>query len=137
MSIKLMDAQTVAEAAKVCADELGIQVAICVVDPRGDLVVALRMDGARWTAPEIAWGKAVTSAMYGVPSADLQERANSPVMQSNILRFGGRFVPQRGALPIQRDGNIIGAIGVSGGPSMQDEESAQAGINALLAEKGN
>jgi uncharacterized protein GlcG (DUF336 family) len=131
MAITLSEAERVLQAAKAHAQELGIRVSICVVDPRGDLVAAVRMDGARWTTPEIAWGKAITSAMYGVPSATLQERANSPVMQSTMLRLGGRFVPQQGALPIKRGDEVIGAVGISGGPSQQDEESAQAGLDAL------
>ncbi|MFQ5860111.1 MAG: heme-binding protein [Dehalococcoidia bacterium] len=131
MTITLAEAEKLLQAAKAKAREMGIPVSIAVVDPRGDLVAVARQDGARWTTPEIARGKAVASATFGVPSGELAERANSPVMRSVMLMQGGRFIPHQGALPIKRSNQVIGAVGVSGGTSQQDEEVAQAGIDAL------
>ena len=131
MALTLAEAEKLIEAAKSKAREMGVRVSIAVVDPRGDLMALTRLDGGRWTTPHVAWGKAAASATYGVPSADLAERANSPVMRSMMQIQGGYFVHQQGALPIKRDDAVIGAVGVSGGTSQQDEEIAAAGIAAL------
>ncbi|MEE8519262.1 MAG: heme-binding protein, partial [Dehalococcoidia bacterium] len=66
------------------------------------------------------------------PSVELQERYNTPVMNALTLSENGRLVPWQGALPIKRaDGSVVGAIGVSGARSDEDEAVAQAGIDVL------
>ena len=131
MSMTLAEAERMVQTAKAKAVEMGVKVSIAVVDPRGDLVALVRLDGTRWTTPPIAWGKAVASATYGVASGDLTERANSPVMRTVAQIASGYFVPQQGALPIRRGDELIGAMGVSGGASQEDEDIARAGIAAL------
>jgi glc operon protein GlcG len=131
MAVTLAEAEKMMAAAKAKALEMGVKVSMAVVDPRGDLVALARLDDTRWTTPPAAWGKAAASATYGVPSGDLAERANSPVMRMVFQISGGYFVPQQGALPIKRGGEVIGAMGVSGAASHEDEAIAQAGIDAL------
>jgi uncharacterized protein GlcG (DUF336 family) len=101
------------------------------VDPRGDLVTMVRLDGAPWRSIPISRGKAVAAAAYEVPTRDLRERADGPVMRSLIEYMGGYMTPQQGGLPIIRGGHVLGAIGVSGAASAEDEAIGQAGMDAL------
>jgi hypothetical protein len=76
-------------------------------------------------------GKARASACFGIPSADLTDRAMPPVFRAVMEVEKGEFVPGQGALPIMKNGEFIGAIGGSGGTSQEDEDAARAGIAAL------
>ncbi len=131
MSIKLSEAESIVQAAKAKALEMGLNVVIAVVDPRGDLVTMSRMDGAAYRSIAISRGKAFASVEYGVPSGDLAERANSPVMRSLMEFENGYFIPQQGAVPIKQGEKLLGAIGVSGASSPDDEIIALAGLEAL------
>jgi uncharacterized protein GlcG (DUF336 family) len=66
-----------------------------------------------------------------VPSAELTERANNPVMRALMLMEDGQIIPQQGAVPIKRGNELLGAIGVSGARSEEDEEVSRAGVAAL------
>ncbi len=131
MALTLQDARKVLDAAEARAREIGINVSISVVDARGDLVAAHRMDGARWFTPEVARGKATVSATFGAPSADFADRASTPVMQSLNMMAQGGLVYGQGAVPVNRGGSLEGGVGVSGGSSQQDEDIAKAGVAAL------
>ncbi len=91
----------------------------------------VRMDGAPWRTPYISRGKARASACFGIPSGDLTERAMIPVMRAVMEVERGEFVPGQGALPILRGGELIGAVGGSGGTAQEDEDASRAGIAAL------
>lgn len=131
MVITLGEAEQILQAAKAKATQMGVIVAIAVVDPRGDLVAMIRMDGALWRTAPVARGKAFASVAYGVPSADLMARADTPVMRSLIMMEQGDIIPQQGALPIVRGDTVIGAVGVSGAAAHEDEDIARAGIASL------
>jgi len=131
MTITLADAERIVQAGNKKAEEMGIKVTIAVVDPRGDLVLLSRMDGAPWRSLEISQGKAHASAEFGVPSAELSARATMPVMQAVVQIKGGVFVPQQGAVPIKQGDKVIGAVGVSGASSEDDEVVAMAGVAVL------
>ena len=131
MAITLQEAEKALQAAQKQAAAMGIRVSIAVVDPRGDLVALVRMDKARYFAPDIARGKAMVSASFGAPSGDFAERAGSPIFQSLNQMNQGRMIFHQGALPITKDGAVIGAVGVSGATSQQDEEVAKAGVAAI------
>ena len=101
-----------------------------VVDPTGSLVYFERMDGALYASNEIAIRKARTAAMFKRPSGDF----------FNAMEHGHPFVATLspdlaasiGGIPLEVDGKIIGAIGVSGSPSgPTDLPPAQAGADAL------
>jgi uncharacterized protein GlcG (DUF336 family) len=79
----------------------------------------------------VSRGKAYASAAFGLPSSELTERANNPVMRALQQMEGGLIIPQQGAVPIKRGNELIGAIGVSGARSEEDEEVARAGVSAL------
>jgi len=131
MPVSLTQAEKIIAAGRKSAEAMGVKVSIAVVDERGDLIAFNRMDGARFTTVAISQGKALASAFFGQPSGVLAERAGSPVFQSIIQMNQGRVVFGQGAMPIARDGQNIGAVGVSGATSQQDEDVAKAGIAAM------
>lgn len=130
-TIEYAEAARILKAAMAKAEVLGITVAVAVVDARGDLVAAGRMDGARWWWIQTCQGKAFAAAAYGLPSGELADRANSPVMQTVVQIHRGLLTPSKGAVPITRGDQIIGAVGVGGGTADQDEEVAREGAAAL------
>lgn len=130
--LTLDDSLRMLEAARAKAAEIGVRVAIAVLDPRGDLVALHRMDGALWRTVPISQGKAAASAAWDAPSGDLADRWDQPVVRALSMMEQGRIIPWQGALPVRRpDGAMIGAIGVSGARPAQDEEVAAAGLAAL------
>ena len=131
MTITLADAERIVQAGKKKAEEMGLQLTIAVVDPRGDLVTLSRMDGAPWRSLALSQGKAHASVEYGIPSRELAERANMPVIRALMQITGGVFVPQQGAIPIKQGDKVIGAVGVSGASSQEDEVVALAAVEAL------
>lgn len=131
-SLTLDESLRMLEAARAKAAEIGVRVAIAVLDPRGDLVALHRMDGALWRSVPISQGKAAASAAWDAPSGDLADRWDQPVVRALSMMEQGRIIPWQGALPVRRpDGAMIGAIGVSGARPAQDEEVAAAGLAAL------
>jgi glc operon protein GlcG len=131
MYLTTSEAQKMLQAAQAKAQQMGVKVSISVVDGRGDLLTMVRLDGVSWRTAGISKGKAYASANFGVPSADLTARAASPVMQAFMLSVPGECVPAQGAVPVLRDGRVLGAIGVSGAKAEEDEEIAKAGVAAI------
>ena len=130
-SLTLAEAEKILESARAKIDELGVKMSISVVDPRGDLIAMFRTDGASWRTPIISRGKALAAACFGVSGAELAERASLPVFQGFMATQGGHFIPGQGGMPVYRNGEVIGAVGGSGGTGQEDEDVAMAGIKAL------
>jgi glc operon protein GlcG len=131
MALTLVEIERMLQAAKKKALDMGVIVGISIVDARGDLLAALRLDGALWRTMPVSRGKAYASVAFGVASAELMERANNPVMRALMLMEEGQIIPQQGAVPIKQGSELLGAIGVSGARSEEDEEIARAGVSAL------
>ncbi len=131
MAITLVEAERIMAAAKAKALQMNVKVGISIVDPRGDLVAMLRLDGALWRTAPISRGKAFASVAFGQASGALQARADSPVIRALMIQEEGLLIPQQGAVPIMRGNELIGAIGVSGALSSEDEEIAKVGLAAL------
>jgi len=131
MALTLVEIERMLQAAKKKALDMGVIVGISIVDARGDLLAALRLDGALWRTMPVSRGKAYASVTFGVASVELTERANNPVMRALMLMEEGQIIPQQGAVPIKRGSELLGAIGVSGARSEEDEEIARAGVSAL------
>ena len=70
-------------------------------------------------------GEAYASVAFGVPNAEMMERANNPVMPALMLMEEGQIIPQQGAVPIKRGNELLGAVGVSGARSEEDAEVAR------------
>ena len=130
-NVTLKEAVTVCETAIARAKELGITIAVSVVDSGTNLVTMQKMENALLLGIEGSKGKAVASSIFGQASGDLEERGERPVFRALTIQMGGRLIMGRGAVPITRAGEVIGACGVGGGTGEEDEECAQAGVDAL------
>jgi glc operon protein GlcG len=121
-------ARKVAEAARVAAVGIMVPNAIAVVEPSGELVYFMKMDGAPYSAIELAQQKAVVAARYRRPTKSFFDAVEGG--HPFFLTFPG-IVAVPGGLPIVVDGKLIGAIGVSGGDAQQDVLVSNAGALAL------
>jgi glc operon protein GlcG len=122
------DVLKMAAACKAEAEKQKWNVTIAIVDDAGVPLYLERMDGATATTAEVAIGKARTSAITRRPSKFWEERVKE---RPGFLNFPGVLQVQ-GGLPIMYQGECVGAIGVSGVQSHEDELIAQAGLNALV-----
>lgn len=129
-TVRLSEADVILSACRDAVVELGLAMSISVTDPRGDLIAMCRTDGASWRTPDISRGKAVASACMGRPSGELSHRAGDAIFLPFTMIQGGNFIMGQGAVPLYRDGELVGAVGVSGGTPEQDEEVARAGARA-------
>jgi ferredoxin--NADP+ reductase len=114
------------------ARSAGIAVTAAVVDEAGVPIVVERMDGAApWTA-ELAVSKACTAAAFHLATADLAAQARQPWMKSLLVAHRGRLLPAAGGLVIFDGITIIGAVGVAGGHTTdQDVLCCQAAFSVL------
>ena len=102
----------------------GAGAAIAVVDPHGELVAFLRTDGCGLASIQIAMNKAFTAARERVESSVLGERSRTEGFP--LTNFGdARYLGWGGGVPIVVDGEVIGAIGVSGLPESADVDLAR------------
>ena len=131
MALTLAEANKVVEGAVAAATEMGIKINVAVVDAGGRLLAFNRMDGAIWAGSYGSQGKAVASVAFGRSSAELQERADTPIIRGILAAEGGHGIPSQGGLPIIRNGVVEGAVGVGGGTGQQDEDCSAAGIASL------
>ena len=104
---------------------------MAVVDAGGRLIGLQRMDGAIWASAYGCQGKAVASSAFGRPSGELQARADAPTPAGIRQRSGAEMIMGQGAVPIIVGGEVVGACGVGGGTSEEDEACAAAGAGAL------
>ena len=131
MSLTLEEANRVLAGALDKARQLNIRISAAVVDAGGRLVAFQRMDNAIWASAYGSQGKAVASAAFGRASGEMQARADAPTPRGIALAEGGHMIMGQGALPILRNGVLIGACGVGGGTAQEDEDCARAGIERL------
>jgi glc operon protein GlcG len=127
--INLQAIKTMAAAAEAEAQKQNVQVTICIVDEGGNLLFLQKADGVGLNTIQFAQKKARYAALYRRPSRAAAESLKSGNL--DVLAFPDGF-PNQGGLPIQVDGQTIGAIACSGAASQVDEAIAQAGIDALL-----
>jgi glc operon protein GlcG len=102
-------------------------VAIAIVDEGGHLLGFQRMDGVGPISAQVAIGKALTSALTKRPSKFFEDRVKD---RPAFVSFPAGVLIQ-GALPLMHQNECVGAVGVSGVQSHEDEQIAQAGVNAL------
>jgi uncharacterized protein GlcG (DUF336 family)/mannose-6-phosphate isomerase-like protein (cupin superfamily) len=122
-------ARAAAEAANAVAAERGVEPVIAVVDAGGDLIYLLRPDGAQVASANVSIDKARTAAIYRRPSKDFEDQASNG--RASALHLA-RAVPLQGGMPILQDGEVAGAIGVSGASSAdEDQELSVIGSQAL------
>ena len=121
------DAALISAACKSEADQQGWKMSVAVVDDSGRLLSVIRFDGAGYATADVARRKAETAAMNRMPSGNAEKMAAERL---TMLALADRL-PLQGALPAMKNGECLGAVGVSGGLSPQDEQVAQAGLAAL------
>jgi uncharacterized protein GlcG (DUF336 family) len=131
-SILLEEAQGVIQAAMQKAEDIGQPMNVAVVDNGRDLKAFARMEDAWLGSIDIAIDKAFTSASFLMPTEDLTEmtQPGQPLYGLEATN-NGRVVIFAGGIPLMRDGEVAGAIGVSGGTVDQDQEVAEAGVAAF------
>ncbi len=130
--VTLADARRVIAAAEQKAIELGQPMNIAVADGGGNLVSHVRMDGAWIGSIDISINKAYTSRAFNIATKDLAEHSQSGGQFFGIhASNGGRIMIFAGGIPLYRDGQVVGAIGVSGGSGEQDHAVAEAGAAAF------
>ena len=111
--------------------------AIAIVDEGGSIVLLERLDNTFPSAPNISIGKARTAAGFRKATRDLEKIVNGGRVTMTALPGVTTFTPLQGGVPLMMGSAYVGAIGVSGGASaQQDDEIAQAGADALSAKGG-
>jgi uncharacterized protein GlcG (DUF336 family)/mannose-6-phosphate isomerase-like protein (cupin superfamily) len=124
-------AKLVAEAVGAAAAERGVAPVVSAVDAGGALLYLHRPDAAQVASVDVTTDKARTAAIYRRPSKDFEEQASGG--RPSALHLA-RAVPLQGGMPILHDGEVVGAVGVSGASSAdEDQELATIGAGALAA----
>jgi glc operon protein GlcG len=109
----------------------GFAVALHIVDQFGNTVYAAKMDGRKADNIETSAMKARTAVYFREPTRVWMERSLQSPLMPHLLSQMGKF-PVAGGLPIIVEDQLVGAIGVGGGTSDQDEDCARAGLLAVL-----
>lgn len=130
--LTLAAARRVIGAVEAAAREMRVALSVAVVDSGDQLVAFARMDGADLVSIDLARDKAFSALMNRMPTRDL-----APMVQPGTEYYGydslaaGRMVVFAGGMPLQRDGVLVGAVGVSGGSAEEDQRAADAAVTAF------
>jgi len=111
------------------AQQSGWRVVIAVVDEGGHVILMQRLDGAQWSSIDTAVGKARAAVAWKRPTRLLEESVNNG--RYAFLSISQGMALLQGGVPIEIDGQVLGAIGVSGVKASDDEVVALAGVHAL------
>ena len=135
-AIDYQDAKRIVDAIVQKALEQQKAAVIAVADAHGELLAFARMDGAPLSSIRVAANKAWTAARERKPTKEIGEKIRHPEKGFDIAFYGDpKFVGWGGGLPIWRNGQVVGAIGVSGLSSAEDIALATAGLELLAADK--
>ena len=130
--VSLEDARRIIAAAEKKAKELRQPMNIAVADGGGNLIAHARMDGAWIGSIDIAINKAYTSRAFDISTRELAKSSQSGQQFFGIhASNGGRVMIFAGGVPLRRRGEVVGAVGVSGGSGEQDQAVAEAGAAAF------
>ncbi len=134
MQITSAEAAHLIEAAQAKARDVGIAVCIAVLDTGGNLKSFVRMDGAWLGSIDVALNKARTSVLFEAETQAIGEVCKPGAEAHGLELTNGTLVTFAGGIPLKGpDGELRGAIGVSGGQVAQDLEIARAGFAAWSA----
>jgi uncharacterized protein GlcG (DUF336 family) len=128
-ALTLADARAVAAAAEAEATQNGWAVTIAIVDDGGHLLWLQRLDGAPPISAQIGAAKARTAALGRRESKAYEDVINQG--RTSFLSAPGLEGMLEGGVPIVAEGQVVGAVGVSGVKSSEDAQVARAGIAAL------
>lgn len=130
-NIDYRDARTIVDAIATKLIESGKAAVIAVADSHGELITFARLDGAPVSSIKIAVNKAWTAARERKTTREIGEKARHPEKGFDIAYFGDpQFVGWGGGVPVWRNGEVVGAVAVSGLP--QEEDMALAAFGADL-----
>lgn len=134
MSLNLDTAQSIIAEALAAAQQHGFKpLTVVVLDAGGHVIAAARQDGASNNRFEIAHGKAYGALALGMGSRALMERAEQQAyfIAAAAAAVGGRLIPVPGGVLVRSsDGAVLGAVGISGDSSDNDETAASKAIQA-------
>jgi uncharacterized protein GlcG (DUF336 family) len=127
MDISQAHSDSVIAAAKAKATEIGVPMNVAVLDAAANLKAFLRMDGALLGSIDIALGKAKTAALFGMNTEAVGEFCKPGGTSPGLESTNGGLVVFAGGIPLHdRNGRVVGAVGVSGGSVAQDFAVAEA-----------
>lgn len=130
--LTLAAARRMIDAAEASARELRVAMSVAVVDSGDQLVAFARMDAADLVTVGLARDKAFSALVNRMPTRDL-----APVVQPGAEFYGydslagGRMIVFAGGMPLERNGILVGAVGVSGGSADEDQRAADAAVAAF------
>lgn len=112
------------------AEEIGQPQCVVIVDASGELLAEIRMSGAKFLSRKSALSKALTAASIRAPSSNIPEAVRPAIGAAT----GGNVTGLSGGLPIIKDGQCVGGIGVGSGSPDQDIDVATAALKAVGAD---
>jgi glc operon protein GlcG len=127
-ALTLSAARRVVAASEAEATKRGLGVVIVVVDDAGTVIELTRMDSAQIASVNVGIGKARTAAIYRRPSRVFEEQIRDGRIAALALADA---TPLQGGIPIVINGEVVGAVGVSGDSPQVDEDIAIAGAKAI------
>ena len=134
MTITLSQARQIVDASFTKGRELGLKpLSVVVLDTRGTLIAGLSEDGCAQLRPKVAHGKANAAIGLGMGTRALMNRAEQQAYFVQAVNgvLGGDMVPVPGGVLIRTaEGELVGAVGISGDTSDNDEAAALSGIAA-------
>ncbi|HXF56774.1 MAG TPA: heme-binding protein [Actinomycetota bacterium] len=134
MEVRTVTLEAARRAVTACverATELGVAVAIAIVDQGGNLKAFARMDGGPLLSSQIAQDKAWTAAAFGLPTHQWWDLVkDNPPLLHGIVKTD-RLIVFGGGVPLRSQGEVVGGIGVSGASAEQDREIAEAGAAVI------
>jgi glc operon protein GlcG len=114
------------------ASQLQKAASVAVADSHGDVICFARMDGAPVSSIQIAMNKAWTAAREGKPTKEIGDKVKHPEKGHDISYYGDpKYLGWGGGVPIVINGEIVGAIGVSGLSSAEDAALATLGVDLI------
>jgi len=134
MSLTLASAQSIISDALAAGAQHGFKpLTVVVLDAGGHVIAAARQDGASNNRFEIAQGKAYGALALGMGSRAIMERAEQQAyfISAATAALGGRLIPVPGGVLVrEQDGTLVGAVGITGDSSDNDETAATTAIEA-------
>jgi len=113
------------------AETRDLSLAAAVVDSAGHVLASQRMDGTALGAMQLAVGKAYTAASWATPSGEFSASTQPGGDDWGWNTTDARIVVYAGGIPLLADGELVGAIGASGGTAAEDEQCVKAAASAL------
>ena len=132
LSLGHTEAQKAIRAIQSELEHRGKAAVIAVADAHGELIALLKLDGAAQASILIASNKAWTAARERKPSREIGQAARDPRDGFDLAYFGDkRYIGWGGGLPVTVEGQVVGAVAVSGLPELEDIELAEIGVKAI------